>query len=347
MCRAPVARRLGGRLQTPESTEDNALAPPFRWFRRILEVQIVLLALACGAAAVAAQGGRWNARLDLLTHPAPLWLAGGIVASVLAWAVRPGAARVVAFASAGAAIGSSLALMSIDIFRPEAPPAVGARMKVIEVNVWYRNQEPGRIIRLIQDEQPDVVVMLEASSQLAAEIAATTGLHVFEGSGATIATREAPVKTHVAWEVRGLPGEPTEFTWVDLPGGGEPFTVIGVHALWPMPSRRAWGQDRNIASLTARLDRGALILAGDFNSTQWSFRQRVADAAFGLERRDRATPTWPARLPLFRGAGFPVAFLSIDHIYAGPAWRTVSVRRGPSVGSDHYPLIAVLARSDP
>ena len=303
--------------------------------------------MGSGVAALAAQGGRWNARLDLLTHPAPLWLAAGIATLALSLAVRPGAARIVTLLGALCAIGSSIALMSVDLFRPAEPAAIGERLKLIEVNAWYRNLDGGRIVRWIQEEQPDVVVILEGSPLLAEELHAVTGLHVFVGSGATIATRETPLREHVAWEVRELPGAPTEFAWVDLPGAGTPFTIVGVHCQWPIPSRHAWGQDRNIAALTARLDRSPLILAGDFNSTQWSFRQRIADAAFGIRRRDRATPTWPARLPIFGGAGFPAPFLSIDHIYAGPAWRTVSVRRGPALGSDHYPLVAVLARAAP
>ena len=38
---------------------------------------------------------------------------------------------------------------------------------------------------------------------------------------------------------------------------------------------------------------------------------------------------------------FPL--LPIDHLYAGPGWATVSVRRGPPLGSDHYPLVVTLA----
>jgi endonuclease/exonuclease/phosphatase (EEP) superfamily protein YafD len=37
------------------------------------------------------------------------------------------------------------------------------------------------------------------------------------------------------------------------------------------------------------------------------------------------------------------ALLPIDHIYAGRAWRTVRLVRGPRVGSEHYPLVIDLA----
>lgn len=79
------------------------------------------------------------------------------------------------------------------------------------------------------------------------------------------------------------------------------------------------------------------ILVGDFNSTPWSFARRREDAALGMERRTHALPTWPAN------GLFGLAFLPIDHVYAGSAWDTVSITRGPRLGSDHYPVVAVLA----
>ena len=43
--------------------------------------------------------------------------------------------------------------------------------------------------------------------------------------------------------------------------------------------------------------------------------------------------------------GLPFALLPIDHVYAGPGWRTVRAERGPRLGSDHYPVIVTLAPS--
>ena len=87
--------------------------------------------------------------------------------------------------------------------------------------------------------------------------------------------------------------------------------------------------------------RERLIVTGDFNSAPWSFQRRRWDKAFGLVRRERAIPSWPAqavgRLPWLG------AFLPIDHVFAGPGWATVSARRGPRLSSDHYPLVVTLA----
>jgi endonuclease/exonuclease/phosphatase (EEP) superfamily protein YafD len=321
-----------------------------RIFRIAIDLAVLGLALGCGAAALAAQGGRWVPRLDLLTHPAPLWLVGGLAALGLSLVVSIRPLRVATAVFAVAAVVSSLTLMWSDLARMTAPrsaPLANHTLKLVEVNAWGRNPDVGRVVRLIQDEDPDVAIIVEASPALNQELRASTNLHVFAGAGATIATREKPTHEDVAWGARDLPGGPTEFSWVNMWGGGTPFTVIGVHCRWPIPHRMAEAQDLKLTSLTGQFDRTELILTGDFNSTQWSFRQKAADQSFGLERRDLALPTWPARLPTRAEVDVPLPFLSIDHVYAGSEWRTVSVRRGPRVGSDHYPLIAILTRDAP
>ena len=57
--------------------------------------------------------------------------------------------------------------------------------------------------------------------------------------------------------------------------------------------------------------------------------------------------SWPAAAFTRWNIRAPFPVLAIDHVYAGAAWRTVSVRRGPRLGSDHYPVVVVLARDAP
>ncbi|MGH7012300.1 MAG: hypothetical protein ACREEX_15810, partial [Caulobacteraceae bacterium] len=42
----------------------------------------------------------------------------------------------------------------------------------------------------------------------------------------------------------------------------------------------------------------------------------------------------------------PFPFLPIDQVYAGDSWKTVSVKLGPRLGSDHLPVVVVLTRND-
>lgn len=324
-------------------------------FRQLLlwffELGVLGVAVGCGVAAVASQGGRWNDRLDLLTHFTPVWLAGGLASLLVAIWLQPSWRKLVAVGFAAAAVISAGAIMAPDLVHlldGRAPLSTQKNLKVIEFNAWKMNEDPARVAQWLAQEDPDVAVIIEATSALAAQISGVTGMHKFEGSGALIFTREKPIAEWMAWGTRELPGAPTELAWVDLPGpDGRPFSVIGLHLGWPIPARHAWGQGQKITAVLQTLDRRRVILVGDFNSTQWSFRQRAVDASFAIERRDRAIPTWPARLPMARSWPFPVPFLSIDHAYAGPYWKTVKIVRGPRMGSDHYPLVMTFAWSPP
>jgi endonuclease/exonuclease/phosphatase (EEP) superfamily protein YafD len=127
---------------------------------------------------------------------------------------------------------------------------------------------------------------------------------------------------------------------VDSPAGRT--AVLGVHAPWPtQPSL-----PRELAALTPIVrsyPAATTILAGDFNSTPWSFARQRDDSEFGLIRRTRAVFTYP--VAAYRRRLIPV--LPIDHVYAGAGWATVKVERGPLLGSDHYAVAVTLAPTAP
>jgi endonuclease/exonuclease/phosphatase (EEP) superfamily protein YafD len=127
-----------------------------------------------------------------------------------------------------------------------------------------------------------------------------------------------------------------------LPGPNGPYTVVGVHHSWPYPIGDQPAQVAATAKVIQRFDGRNTILAGDFNSTPWSNALREQDRRLGLVRITRALPTFPARVLARKSLEFPLPFLALDHLYVGSNWRTVSVRLGPRLGSDHYPVVAVL-----
>jgi endonuclease/exonuclease/phosphatase (EEP) superfamily protein YafD len=129
------------------------------------------------------------------------------------------------------------------------------------------------------------------------------------------------------------------------PGGGT-YSVIGAHFTWPTMPRLYRAQGRRLRHGIDLVSADRAIVVGDFNSTPWSFIRRAEDKAIGLERRDRALATWPAGQFSRLRLKWPFPFLAIDHVYAGKAWRTVSVTRGPRLGSDHYPVVVRLALAD-
>ncbi len=88
---------------------------------------------------------------------------------------------------------------------------------------------------------------------------------------------------------------------------------------------------------------GHVIVAGDFNATPWSLELRrfAEDAEVNIVPGFR--PSWPARLSLPH-VPFRVSLpqLPIDHVFVTAGMAVVEIRRGPKVGSDHLPIVAVI-----
>lgn len=290
--------------------------------------------LSAGAA-LAAQGGRFSGHLDILTHFAPLYLAGGALTLIAASL----ASRRLPYALLGAAaVISSLTLMLPEFLRPASPPAPAdapGQIKLIQFNAAKDSQGLEQRLDWLAAQDPDVLVVED--SRAVFQTAVTQRLHRQMACGKTcevaIFTR-APA-ARIEAPRRGRYGLGPAVTIAHFEGPD--FTVVGTHYVWPTQVRTHRENGLRLQQLMKDQPKSRLILAGDFNSTPWSFARRREDAALGLERRTRALPTWPANGP------FGLAILPIDHVYAGTDWRTVSIRRGPRLGSDHYPVVAILA----
>jgi endonuclease/exonuclease/phosphatase (EEP) superfamily protein YafD len=302
------------------------------------------LALACLAAILLGQAGRWSASLDVFNHLEPLWLAGSVIALAL-WltAGRPGW---LTGAMAGAGVVVALFQMAPELIATRAltPPTPGAeRLKIIQFNAWSRNADPPGTLRWILSQDADVVVLEEALGS-ADVVQGLRRAYPYRRTcnGRTYCEIEMFSKAPpIAWAGLmpdlGLPA-----AWAIYQGAGGPFTVVGMHAAWPFPVGLQRSQTDTLAKIIAGMSKDRMIVAGDFNSTPWSFALRRQDRLFGLERRTRKLASWPARAYHALKLQPPFPLLPIDHVYAGRGWRTVSVQRGPRLGSDHYPLIIVL-----
>lgn len=300
----------------------------------------------CLAAALFAQGGRVNPWLDLLTHFAPAWLSGALVAMACGLSLAKGLVRRGLLILGSSGVLAAGVLIGPELTRPIRPlikvPAA-TQIRLIQFNAWEKNANPERAADWIVAQNPDVVTVEELTPAFQNALVAR-GLIFNKGVSTTaifsrgLRSRHPFAVPPADWKL--LP----EFARASFPApdGGGDFSVVAVHLTWPSLSSQ-WGQREVFASLLDLYDKDRLIVAGDFNLTPWSFALRRLDGRLGLERRDRAMATWPA-MQWIRGRLVMLpAMLPIDHIYAGSAWRTVRLTRGPRLGSEHYPLIIDLA----
>lgn len=283
--------------------------------------------------------GRWSDWADLPNHFIPLWaaltLAGFAAACLEARARRP----------AMAALVTALMITGLRL-APERPepmqPSAGRPLTLVTFNAWSGNPRQTDAARLLLASGADVIAVQEPHGLRQAEADIRRAYPHYAGCApisdcaAVIFSRYPIRRLEVAPRAGGLRSR-SEFGYVwakiETPDG-RIVRVASTHLDWPAPPGRQAAQRAVVLAALKRLG-GADILTGDFNLTPTSFALRRQDRALApLTRRTRRIATYPAALPV----------LGLDHIYAQPSWRTVSVQPLHLAGSDHRAVRIVLAR---
>jgi endonuclease/exonuclease/phosphatase (EEP) superfamily protein YafD len=305
--------------------------------RRVFGADLAATALGALwlAAALAAQGGRFSPWLDLLAEGAPLWLVGALAVTVfgLLWAAQSRRSLIVILGVAGAlaALVAILPEMTRSI-RVTAERRADTQIKLIELNASHLDANTNAAADWLVGQAPDIILMEDVAPRMNT-LLSKRGYNVTRGIANTeIFSRTIPINAPFIIPLRAWPLLPS-FARATFETSHGPFSIVAVHLERPFHPDQMQGA-RALAAVLDHYDKKRLIVGGDFNLAPWTFGLRTLDHRLGLERRDRAMFTWPAA---------PVPILPLDHLYAGASWRTVRIERGPSLGSRHDPVIAILA----
>ena len=211
-------------------------------------------------------------------------------------------------------------------------------LKVVTLNTWGANAEPRRIEAFLRRQDADLVLLLEAGETVAPMLERMSDVYPHRVDCmqqqlcrlALLSKREM-IEPRAIFRSDASP--PSIVARFEVAGRG--FTFYGVHIARPFDANsQRFDIDRLIAAL--RSIQGPLILAGDFNTTPWSWAMTRLTLATGMVRGRVFGATWPARRPLFP------QFL-IDHVLARGGIGIVEVRNGRANGSDHLPIIAEIS----
>ena len=284
---------------------------------------------------------------DFANHFRPYTFAGTVALLVCALALR------VPWAAGWSAVlvGLNVALLALPLLwaaesaqRRAAGQALAAGenrdLKIVTFNMRF--EEAGRVARFLVEEDADIVVLQEAGARDASALGALLRDRYPHRHSCGVAHRcAAAIFAKRAWVASGL--EPwtkdgPELVWVEFNDRqiGR-LRVVGVHLALPF---RPGQQIRHVDRLIALRDQltAPAIFAGDFNMTPWSYHlQRLLSSA-GMRQHATLLRSWPTD-GQFR---LPIPTFPIDHVITTPDIRTVSIRTGPNLGSDHLPVIAVL-----
>jgi endonuclease/exonuclease/phosphatase (EEP) superfamily protein YafD len=307
----------------------------FGWLARVGKGCI--LVAATGLLLTVLPTGVWY--LDNFAYGLPLYLALGAGGTALCvWRSRWWAAFGIgcAFAAAG---------LMAPCYIPPGHAGTGRHepnLRILQANVFEHHGSPEALIRLVQAVAPDVVLLQEASGAWESRLDA---LNADYPRRAFVPRYEGglPDLGHFwrgeAETPRGLHGEGVPATETVLHVAGRAVRLLNVHLASPHSPERARRHEAQMRALTAYAC-GAdspFIVTGDLNTSLWSrlYKRLIAGTRLVNSRQGFGVlGTWPSFLGPLR--------TPLDNTLVSPDIEVVRTWVGPSIGSDHRPLVTDL-----
>lgn len=217
-----------------------------------------------------------------------------------------------------------------------------SQISLLSSNVLMENEDYGRLQRLIDREDPDVLLLMETDSKWEEALSdqlkryPTVIRHPLSNHyGMHFATR---LKVHSA-ETIFLTDDNTPTLLADLQGPTGRFNFVGLHPRPPTPGVDSKARDEQIRKTARLADRAInpVVAMGDFNDVAWS-RTSEKFKEYGEFRDPRVGR---GMLPSFDARSWFIRF-PIDQIYLTEGVELMSFDRLESIGSDHFPMKAVI-----
>ena len=279
--------------------------------------------------------GRFSWFLDLFSHFRVQYLVGlSLLGLVLLLARRRKTAAVfIAFACIN--LGVVLPLY----FGGQPAQLAGTRsLRALLLNVNTRLGDPERVKHVIQEVDPDIVVLEEISFQWVQDLRWLKESHPHSH----LQPREDNFGIGLFSK---FPLEGSEVVYigdVEVPSivatldtGRGTLGVIATHPLPPGSAANARGRNDQLDKLPDYVQSSApALLLGDLNVTPWNYHFKRLLKRSGLRDSSRGRgiqPTWPNFSPLL--------WIPIDHCLHSSDILVTKKEIGPDVGSDHYPVI--------
>jgi endonuclease/exonuclease/phosphatase (EEP) superfamily protein YafD len=298
------------------------------------------LVAVAGIAWAASQLGASQVLLDNLSNFPPMFAAGFALGALALAALGERRWAAAAALTAALVIAPVVPWYLPREARADEPGAPG--IKLLVSNVYFRNYQHKELIRLVHEERPDMIGLVEVTSHWLRKLDALHAEYPYRVAvpdevyaGVALFSRWPLSDARVL--VLGDTHLPAVAATLQAPGG--PVEVVVVHPSSPVSQENFELRNRQLRALAdyARTAARPLVVAGDFNVTMWNRHyQPLADVG-GLHNAREGhgvDATWPAGWPL----GVP-----IDHVLASDDVQLRNFRVLRAIGSDHRPIAAEFA----
>ncbi|AVJ18335.1 endonuclease/exonuclease/phosphatase family protein [Serratia rhizosphaerae] len=222
------------------------------------------------------------------------------------------------------------------------------RVRILVANVLTPNRHAEKLLALAASERPDVLVAVETDGWWEQQLAPLEqdypytlkcpqdnlyGMHVYS----RLPLVDAEIQYLVDKEI------PSMHMLVQLDNGPQ-VRLHCVHPMPPSPTENDESEDRDAELVLVGKSvvdaKTPVIVTGDLNDVAWSTTTRLFLKISGLldPRRGRGMYS------TFH-AGYPFLRWPLDHVFHSDDFVLGSLRRLPSIGSDHFPIMAELVYS--
>jgi endonuclease/exonuclease/phosphatase (EEP) superfamily protein YafD len=309
--------------ETPARRSSRRIAVRLAWI--VWAIGIIATALGFTAA--------WLPAFDLINEARPIHAVVAVALFAVAFALRePPLVRPTV----------ALALLQVGLLllpwaraatgAPSAPPA----LRLVTFDLGTANDRLDEIADFVLGARADVVLLQGVSCTAADRLIPklkptfpTTFVSAENCAGQAMLSKQP-------WLAGGqiiTGARRTLLVWARFAVANHTFTLTGVRLADPLaPNEQAADLGRLLAHLSSQ--GAAHVVAGDFNITPFAWKFAQLQNA-GLGQHATYLTNWPAQWPL------PIALP--DNVLSSQDIASVRVSLGPTLGSDHRPLIADIA----
>jgi len=219
-------------------------------------------------------------------------------------------------------------------------------LSLLNANVLLTNEDYLRLLKLVAERRPDVLLLLEPGIgwfKAVAPLARDYPYRLSEPAPNTygmILMSRLPMAGRIDHLLQA--GVPSAEVMLEL-RGGQRVIFHALHPEPPWPGNDSGERDAELVATGRKVREAgrAAVVMGDLNDVAWSHTSRLFQkvAGMGDPRVGRGFyPTFTAQYPLLR---WP-----LDHLFVSPHWDVVAIDRLRDIGSDHFPIYFKLCLTD-
>ena len=219
------------------------------------------------------------------------------------------------------------------------------QIKIMVSNVLSTNNQTQKLVDLVNKEQPDILITLEtdekwqqALSSIEPDYPYTVKVPLDNLYGMHLYSKFELINPEVKYLM--IDDIPSIHTQLRLQSG----CVVWLYCLHPMPpspteADKSTTRDAELLMVGRHIkdSNQTAILAGDLNDVAWSKTTRRFQRISGL-----LDPRIGRHFINTFHVGYPFLRWALDHIFHSACFTLVDMKRMPSIGSDHFPVLTTL-----